>query len=86
MRARLENSYNIKRIMDLENEHQHLKNRLKEEDKRAIEIKQITKVQERAIKDFDRCTYSEKKFSDLIKEVNHAKVYDKGLQIKAREN
>jgi len=43
-------------------------------------------VQERAIKDFDRCTYSEKKFSDLIKEVNHAKVYDKGLQIKAREN
>jgi len=39
MRARLDNSYNIKRIMDLENEHLHLKNSLKEEDKRAVEIK-----------------------------------------------
>lgn len=44
MRARLDNSYNIKRIMDLENEHLHLKNRLKEEESKATEIKQITKV------------------------------------------
>ena len=44
MRSRLENSYNIQRIMTLENEHVHLKNRLKQEESRASEIKQITKV------------------------------------------
>ena len=38
------------------------------------------------MKDFNNNTFSEKKFVDLIKEVNQAKVYDKGLQQRAREH
>jgi len=69
MKAQLEGSYNIQKIMALENEYTHKKNLLKDLKHENSHIVALQKDQTRAIRILKKNGNYEKKFSELSDEL-----------------
>lgn len=86
MRAQLDGSYNIQKIMQLENEQSHALSRLKQLERDYSETIKYQKDQEKAMKVLRQNGQYEKKFTELNSELKAAKDHYRKLQVKERED
>ena len=86
MKAQLEGSYNIQKIMSLENEYTHKKKLLKDLKHENHHIVELQRDQTRAIKILKKNGNYEKKFSELSDELKQAKHHVRRLQVKEQQD
>lgn len=86
MRAQLDGSYNIQKIMQLENEQSHKLRQLKKLEQDYTETIRFQKDQQKAMKVLRQNGQYEKKFTELNIELKHAKDHYRKLQVKERED